>query len=251
MPSTTDLTGDAPHGLRAARTERTRAAIRESALRLAGDRGYEATTMEDVAADAGVSRRTVFNYFPTKADLFLFTPPAPEPGAVDAFIAGHGPLLEDLAALLGTADPRPLGDADQFRTLRRLLRDNPALVLEIQSRVRLFHSVVRAAIARRLGAGLEDPRVIAASALSSSLQKAAVQLWAGAGAECTGQPADGGKTVGPPAPPAQPASVVEALDIVTATLREVIDLPAPTTAAGASGAAASTENPANTEKESA
>ena len=44
-------------------------AIRQAAAELVRERGYEAMTYDAVAERAGVSRRTVFNYFPTKFDL--------------------------------------------------------------------------------------------------------------------------------------------------------------------------------------
>ena len=66
--------------LRATQAQRTRAAIRAAALTLTRERGYAAMTVDDVAALAGVSRRTVFNHFASKADLLVvgLEPPAPE-----------------------------------------------------------------------------------------------------------------------------------------------------------------------------
>ena len=65
--------------LRAAHTRRTRAAIRAAALALTRERGYTAMTIDDVAALAGVSRRTVFNHFSSKAELLVIGPETPEP----------------------------------------------------------------------------------------------------------------------------------------------------------------------------
>lgn len=50
---------------------RTRRSIQKHALRLFIERGYDATTVADVAAAAEVSSMTVFRYFPTKEDLVL------------------------------------------------------------------------------------------------------------------------------------------------------------------------------------
>jgi AcrR family transcriptional regulator len=50
---------------------RTRARLQEEALRLFVERGYEATTVEQIAAAAGVSHMTFFRYFPVKEDVVL------------------------------------------------------------------------------------------------------------------------------------------------------------------------------------
>ena len=61
----------APVGLRERKKARTRAAIREHAMRLFLERGYHATTMEQIAEAAEVSPSTLFRYFPAKEDLVL------------------------------------------------------------------------------------------------------------------------------------------------------------------------------------
>ncbi|MCK9921349.1 TetR family transcriptional regulator [Frankia sp. AgPm24] len=58
-------------GLRERKKAKTRAAIQQEALRLFRERGYEATTMEQIAEAAEVSQSTVFRYFPTKDELVV------------------------------------------------------------------------------------------------------------------------------------------------------------------------------------
>lgn len=51
-------------------TDRKRAAIVEAAIAEFRSSGFEATSMDRIAARAGVSKRTVYNHFPSKDDLF-------------------------------------------------------------------------------------------------------------------------------------------------------------------------------------
>jgi AcrR family transcriptional regulator len=64
-------TTDQPAGLRERKKAKTRAAIREHALRLFRDQGYGATTVEQIAEAAEVSPATFYRYFPTKEDVVL------------------------------------------------------------------------------------------------------------------------------------------------------------------------------------
>jgi AcrR family transcriptional regulator len=58
-------------GLRERKKRETRETIARTAMDLFGVRGYDSVTVADVAQAAGVSEKTVFNYFPAKEDLVL------------------------------------------------------------------------------------------------------------------------------------------------------------------------------------
>jgi AcrR family transcriptional regulator len=59
-------TPPAPARRRNGRTERTRRALTDGALRLFLEQGYDATTVDQIAAEAGVGQRTFFHHFATK-----------------------------------------------------------------------------------------------------------------------------------------------------------------------------------------
>jgi AcrR family transcriptional regulator len=75
-----------PDGLRERKRLATLARIAENGLRLFVRDGFEATTLEAVAAAAGISARTLFYYFKTKEDLLQYW-------RDDSFFTGLGPTL--------------------------------------------------------------------------------------------------------------------------------------------------------------
>jgi AcrR family transcriptional regulator len=125
------------------RRRRTQRALQEAAIALTGRRGLAAVTVEDIAAAAGVSRRTFFNHFPTKAAA-LFDP---DPSDADR-------LAELLAAASGSADPwRALqtalvsfvaGHENVIVVRRRLIAASP----ELAQYHRTAHAHVEVAIDR-------------------------------------------------------------------------------------------------------
>lgn len=63
--------GERPEGLRERKRKQTRQRIAEAGLLLFGSNGYEATTLDAIAAKAGISRRTFFHYFKSKDEILL------------------------------------------------------------------------------------------------------------------------------------------------------------------------------------
>ena len=165
--------------LRATQAQRTRAAIRAAALTLTRERGYSAMTVDDVATLAGVSRRTVFNHFSSKADLLVIGLEPPEPEAVEAFINGSGSLLEDLGALLASGAEAVESERGWLLSFPEIVRDNPEIERAIHERLRAITASLADAAGRRLGAGPDDPRTRAVVALAVAIQRSALDLWCG------------------------------------------------------------------------
>ncbi|SAI69807.1 TetR family transcriptional regulator [Bordetella ansorpii] len=73
MPGTLSHAAPAPtEGLRERKRRETRQRIAEVGQRLFLAQGYDATTLDVIAAQAGISRRTFFSYFKSKDDIILF-----------------------------------------------------------------------------------------------------------------------------------------------------------------------------------
>ena len=165
--------------LRATQAQRTRAAIRAAALTLTRERGYAAMTVDDVAALAGVSRRTVFNHFASKADLLVVGLEPPAPSVVEAFVNGSGSLLEDLGVLLASGAESVESERGWLLSFPEIVRDNPEVERAVHERLRIVAQSLAEAAGRRLGAEPDDPRTRAVVALAMGIQRSSVDLWSG------------------------------------------------------------------------
>ena len=117
---------DSPPTLRARKKAETWSAIHEAAAALAVRHGVEGTTVEAVAAAAGVSPRTFFNYFPAKEDAVLgMRAPSLDPELLDGFSLEHD-LLGQVSRLLLAVSRSAYAGRDAERR-RRLLQDHPSL----------------------------------------------------------------------------------------------------------------------------
>ena len=165
--------------LRATNAQRTRAAIRAAALTLTRERGYSAMTVDDVATLTGVSRRTVFNHFSSKADLLVVGLEPPEPEAIEAFVNGSGSVLEDLGALLASGAEAVESEGGRLLSFPELVRDNPEIERTVHERLHVIAISLTDATSRRLGAEPDDPRARAVVALAMAIQRSALDLWCG------------------------------------------------------------------------
>jgi AcrR family transcriptional regulator len=140
----------APEGLRQRKRRETRARIVGEALKLFLLRGYDATTVDEIAAAAGISKRSFFDYFPTKEDVVLAWQDA-FGGALAAALAAR-PSGEPAAQAVQTALVSVIGEAaaqPEAFAIDDLIQTTPALkAREHLKYVRLEDTLARALIAR-------------------------------------------------------------------------------------------------------
>jgi AcrR family transcriptional regulator len=148
-------------GLREVKKLRTRREIADRAMQLFAQRGFDRVTVAEVAAAADVSEKTVYNYFPTKEDLFFDEVPARE-AALVAAVRGRRDGESILAALRRLEDGEcPRLCSPGFATFARIIEESRALQakeLEVMAR---FVRVLAEAIQAELAIDERDARIAA------------------------------------------------------------------------------------------
>jgi AcrR family transcriptional regulator len=165
-------------GLRERKKRETRQRLSDVATEMFMARGFEAVTVADIAAEAGVSEKTVYNYFPTKESLVYDQADAQLErliGAVrerprgttptSAFVAA---LKEDSARFSAQLGPERIARIAEFGAL---VRDTPALRAAWGEHRHGVVDALRVALAEDLGVDPDDPEpAVAARALVSLLE---------------------------------------------------------------------------------
>jgi AcrR family transcriptional regulator len=170
-------------GLRERKKERTRRLIADTAWRLFADRGFEQVTVAEVARQAEVAVATVFNYFPTKEDLFFFRLDAFGAYLVDAVAtraAGEPVLVAFRRHLLGSGGLLAQVEAgdrqalERLRTVSRVIAASPALQVREQQAFARTADALAARLAAETGAPADDLRPQAAANALIGVQRALV-----------------------------------------------------------------------------
>lgn len=172
-----------PAGPAAARGGRPSATSREELERLAlalfAERGFDATTVDDLARAAGVGRRTFFRYYPSKNDVVW--------GDFDAQLTGLADALAATPSEVGLADALRLAIVDfnsvpveelPFHRVRMsLILRVPALQAHSTLRYAQWRAVVAAFAGERLGERPDAlrPQVIGHATLGAAV--AAYERW--------------------------------------------------------------------------
>jgi AcrR family transcriptional regulator len=160
-------------GLRERKKAQTRRTIEDAAFRLFAERGFQATTVADIAAAADIAPRTFFAYFPSKEAVVF--------GDVDEAFGSLEARLKDrpegestfdaLRAWLQDVVERPLQPHRDARedVRSRLIGDNEAVAAFERHMLGRFETLIAASVASDLGDAEGDlrPRLVAAAAVAA------------------------------------------------------------------------------------
>jgi AcrR family transcriptional regulator len=171
-----------PTGLRERRRRQTSADIRDAAVRLALERGFDKVTIEEICVEAGISTRTFFNYFPNKESAIAYGPSdLPAELAEDFVAAGPAPYRVVLAELITLAahhlrDMPPL--RERAAGMLELAKTSPAVLAAFLAELERFQNQLTDIVARRQKMRPDDeiPALIAALALTAV--RSGIERWA-------------------------------------------------------------------------
>ena len=156
-------TPPAKPGLRERKKQQTRDTIARAALRLFAERGYDETTLAEIAEAADVAPRTIFAYFESKEDILF----SDESGflnelkrRLDERPAGTTTVdaLREFVACMKSPD-------EDMKLRKKVIMANPALQMKMRAHHAQLEPMLAESIARDLGTGPDDirPLLIAAS----------------------------------------------------------------------------------------
>ncbi|MEJ3655502.1 helix-turn-helix domain-containing protein [Actinomycetes bacterium KLBMP 9759] len=163
--------------LREQRRAETQAAIQSHAVRLFTERGYDATTVNDVAAAAGVSPMTLYRHFPTKEDLVLHD----QHNRLVAERIAATPVGMPLVRRIGRSLVESVATLDQRFLLARLqlMITAPALrAKHLDNNYTLQQAIVQAVLGERAADRDADFRAQAAASACLAAMHIALVRWA-------------------------------------------------------------------------
>jgi AcrR family transcriptional regulator len=153
-----------------------RARLQEAALALYGERGYEETTVAEIAERAGLTKRTFFRYFTDKREVLFWGSELLEQQMVAAIEAApaSAPALSVIGAALDAA-------AVRFEEVREFAGPRHRIIAssrELQERELIKGASLAAAMARALRArGLGDTAATLAARTGTTVMHVAYEQW--------------------------------------------------------------------------
>jgi AcrR family transcriptional regulator len=154
-------------GLRQRKLQETRERLTRGAMALFLERGFEATTIDDIAASADVSRRSFFHYFASKEDVVS----AWQEGAASALVAEivARPASESI-------------DPAEAAAMSRLKRDNPALQARDQLKYEKLERALAEGLAQRAKTKPDRLKARLVAMIATGAMRVGGESWIGEGA---------------------------------------------------------------------
>jgi AcrR family transcriptional regulator len=154
-------------GLRERKKQQTRETIARVALELFAERGYDETTLADIAEAADVSPRTIFAYYQSKEDI-LFCEEGVFLDSLQQMLRERPTgttTVDAIREFFGSIEP----PAEEARLRKKVVTDTPSLQMRLRAQHARLEPILVESIARDLGAGPDDmrPLLIAASMMAA------------------------------------------------------------------------------------
>ncbi|WP_182908428.1 TetR family transcriptional regulator [Microbispora sp. H13382] len=149
-------------GLRERKKQRTRDALIDAALDLFLSQGYEATTIDQIAAEVEVSPRTFFRYFASKEDVALSLTADEQEMFLAELVARplseppFAALSQSMRAMLGILREIDGAEAGRIMKAQRLVHSTPSLLAGAMRLIRENERRLVAEVARRMGTAPDD-----------------------------------------------------------------------------------------------
>jgi AcrR family transcriptional regulator len=176
-------------GLRERKKAQTRELIAETAWRLFADRGFDQVPVTEVARQAQVALATVFNYFPTKEDLFYSRLEAFGARLVEAvgtraagepvLVAFRRFLLESEGGLLAQVEAGDAEALERLRTASRVIAASPALLARERQVLAGYADDLARTLAAETGAPADDLQAQAAANALMGVHRALIDYTRG------------------------------------------------------------------------
>jgi len=169
-------------GLRERKQQQTRERLKRAAMALFLERGFEAATIDDIAAAADVSRRSFFHYFASKEDVVA----AWQEDAAAALVAGilARPADESMLTAAENAIAAAVKriDPTEAAAMSRLKRDNPALHARDQLKYEKLERALADGLAQRAGRKSDRLKARLVAMIATGAMRVGGESWIGEGA---------------------------------------------------------------------
>lgn len=153
-----------------------RGRLEQAALELFHERGYSRTTVEEIAARAGLTERTFFRYFTDKREVLFWGAGELQQLITDAIPCAPATtaLLDAVAAAIGAAAPLLQGRREYARTRRDLIAAHAELREREQMKLTSLAADIAMALRER---GVAEPEATLAAEAGIAVFKVAFERW--------------------------------------------------------------------------